>query len=268
MNTPIRAARAVAAPVELLAADEPAAVSVLSGGGATDFVFACDHAGAAIPRSLGGLGLSDSVLGSHVACDIGIAETARLLADKLDAALVMQHYSRLVIDCGRAQGTGESIIRRAEWVPIASNESLEPEQLQARNGEVFDPYHAALDQLLSQRERSHRGTLLVSLFSFPFSYRNAERPWHIAVAYARNTPLPKALLTLLQRDKRLQVADNEARALSEHGAFTRERHGEARGLQNLALGIRQDLIADEAGQKNWSGRLTSLLKEAARMAAA
>ena len=42
--------------------------------------------------------------------DIGIAGVSRLMADALDATLVQQNYSRLVIDCNRRPGSETSIL--------------------------------------------------------------------------------------------------------------------------------------------------------------
>ena len=38
-------------------------------------------------------------------------------------------------------------------------------------------------------------------------------------------------------------------------------HGEARGLMNTGIEIRQDLIADAAGEKSWADRLARIFTE-------
>jgi predicted N-formylglutamate amidohydrolase len=40
-------------------------------------------------------------------------------------------------------------------------------------------------------------------------------------------------------------------------------HGEARGLINTGIEIRQDLITDETGQQQWAERLARILREIA-----
>ena len=42
------------------------------------------------------------------------------------------------------------------------------------------------------------------------------------------------------------------------------RHGTQRGLAHAIIEIRQDLIAEEAGQRDWAERLVRLLPEAYR----
>ena len=84
----------------LLESGDPAPVEMLRPQGQSVFVLTADHAGRAIPRRLGTLGLSAASLDSHIAWDIGIGAVARLLSAALNAPLVPQRYSRL---CHRLQ---------------------------------------------------------------------------------------------------------------------------------------------------------------------
>jgi predicted N-formylglutamate amidohydrolase len=92
-------------PDKLLAADEPAPVTVQNENGRSPFLIVADHARNLVPRTLGRLGVPDAEFERHIAWDIGIAKVCRLLADELDATLVQQNYSRLVIDCNRVPGS-------------------------------------------------------------------------------------------------------------------------------------------------------------------
>jgi predicted N-formylglutamate amidohydrolase len=84
---------------KLLAADEPAAVTTYNESGSSPFLLVADHAGNIMPRALGRLGIDAAECERHIAWDIGIAGVGRRLADALDATLIQQNYSRLVIDC-------------------------------------------------------------------------------------------------------------------------------------------------------------------------
>src|SRR5260370_9908186 len=88
-------------PDRLLAADEPAPVTVHNENGASPFLIVADHAGNCMPRALGRLGLPESECERHIAWDIGIAAVCRLVAAALDATLVQQNYSRFASDCNR-----------------------------------------------------------------------------------------------------------------------------------------------------------------------
>ena len=71
----------------LLAADEPAPVSVRNEHAGSPFLITADHAGNLMPRSVHGLGLPASECERHIAYDIGIAGVCRAMADMLDANL-------------------------------------------------------------------------------------------------------------------------------------------------------------------------------------
>ena len=82
---------------KLLAEDEPAAVTVVRPEGTSPFLLVCDHASNRVPRRLGDLGVSEANLRRHIAWDIGAAAMAHGVSERLDAPLVLQNYSRLVI---------------------------------------------------------------------------------------------------------------------------------------------------------------------------
>jgi predicted N-formylglutamate amidohydrolase len=66
---------------------------------------------------------------------------------------------------------------------------------------------------------------------------------------------------LLRSESDLVVGDNEPYAVSEETDYTIPVHGEARGLMNSGLEIRQDLIAAPAGQIEWADRLARIFGE-------
>src|SRR6202051_5313120 len=86
---------------QLLAADEPPPFIEVGRQGRSNFVIVVDHASRPTPRRLNDLGLPESELQRHIAWDIGALGVARQVAAALDAPLVAQNYSRLVIDCHR-----------------------------------------------------------------------------------------------------------------------------------------------------------------------
>src|ERR1700679_3913388 len=119
----------------LLAPDEPHPVLEIGGAGRSIFVIVVDHASRRIPRSLGDLGLPPGELERHIAWDIGALGVARRVAVALDAPLVAQNYSRLVIDCNRDPGVASSIPTLGESIEIPGNSGLDEEQAMARGAE-------------------------------------------------------------------------------------------------------------------------------------
>ncbi len=93
----------------LLGAQDVPPVHEDNAAGRSPFLLTSDHYGRLIPRALGDLGVPESELVRHIAWDIGIAGVADALAKHLDAHLIAQRYSRLVIDCNRPPGAPSSI---------------------------------------------------------------------------------------------------------------------------------------------------------------
>src|ERR1700761_8648666 len=134
--------------------------------GPSPFLLTSDHFGRALPKSLGDLGLPESELGRHIALDIGIAGVARALSERLNAHLIAQAYSRLVIDCNRPFTSSSSIPLISEATTIPGNEGLTRQAIEARRREVFTPYHRHIAEVIDQRQRDGLPTVLVSLHSF------------------------------------------------------------------------------------------------------
>jgi predicted N-formylglutamate amidohydrolase len=245
----------------LLSSEDVPPVLEFNAGGRSPFLLTGDHYGRLIPRVLGDLGLPESELVRHIAWDIGIAGVAETLSQHLDAHLIVQRYSRLVIDCNRPPDVASSIPRISEATTISGNEGISREAALTRRAQIFDPYHRRIGEIIDQRGSAGLPTVLVSLHSFTPVYAGIARPWHIGTLYHRDTHLPPLLLKLLRAEGDLVVGDNEPYAVSDETDYTIPVHGEARGLMNTGIEIRQDLISDPAGEKAWADRLARIFGE-------
>jgi predicted N-formylglutamate amidohydrolase len=246
----------------MLAPDEPAPVSTYNSQGRSSFLLVVDHAGNLIPRALGRLGLSEGDCKRHIAWDIGIAALARLLADQLNANLIRQNYSRLVIDCNRPLDAAASIAKISEDTAIPGNAHVSDRERKARTREIFEPYHAQIAAELDRRQGASLPTALISLHSFTPVFRGVSRPWHTGVLYNRDPRFARPLLALLDADDDLLVGDNAPYVVSDATDYTIPVHGERRGLAHALVEIRQDLIEDAGGQREWAARLSRLLPKA------
>src|SRR6185437_10892840 len=112
--------------------------------------------------------------------DLGVAER---FSKHLDAQLVAQRYSRLVIDCNRPPHVASSIPVISEATTISGNEIISREARAARRTQIFEPYHRRIDEVIDQRIAAGRPTVLVSLHSFTPVYAGIARPWHVGTLY-------------------------------------------------------------------------------------
>ena len=245
----------------LLDANDPAPVEVLNPHGASSFLITCDHAGRSVPALLGDLGVPAGDWDRHIAWDIGAAGVCRALCARLDAVGILQAYSRLVIDCNRRPGHPTSIAPQSDGTAIPGNQALGAPEQAARVAEIFEPYQTAIATELDRREKSGQGSVLIAMHSFTPVFGGVARAWQAGMLHNRDPRFGHALGALL-RDAGYEVGDNEPYRLSDDSDYTVPVHAERRGILHVEIEIRQDLIADPAGQAAWAGLLAELLPRA------
>jgi len=249
----------------LIGADEIRPVLVTNEAGRSPFVIVADHAGKYLPRSLQMLGLQAAECDRHIAWDIGAGAVASLIGDSLDALVIRQNYSRLAIDCNRTPGSETSIIELSETTIVPGNINLSKSDVAARASEIFEPYHDRIASELDRRLHAGRPTALIAIHSFTPVFKDEVRPWHVGVLYNRDPRLAKILIGLLRNEHNLIVGDNEPYWVSDASDYTIPIHGERRNLIHVAIEIRQDLVADAAGQRWWAALFARLLPLAYQM---
>jgi predicted N-formylglutamate amidohydrolase len=241
----------------------PPAVEAVNEAGRSAILLACDHASNFIPAAYRGLGLGPADLARHIAWDIGAAAVARRLAQRLDAALFLSGYSRLLIDCNRPPGSRGSVLELSEATPIPGNRNLGGDERARREAAFFHPYHARLAAHLDRRRASGRATVLISVHSFTPRYLGEDRPWHVGVLFDRGAALGRRLIAILRRRPELVVGENQPYRITREDDYTVPVQGDGRGIPALLLELRQDLIADAAGAERWAALLAPALAEAA-----
>ena len=246
----------------LLAADEPPAVTESRRDGRSDFLILVDHASRRIPKSLGDLGLPESELARHIGWDIGALAVAERVSAALDATLVAQTYSRLVIDCNRAPSAPSAIPPISETTAIPGNEAIGEEEREARRLAVHAPYHGHIAALLDERARQGRRTILVAQHTMTPVFKGSRRDMQAAVLYNRDGRFATTLREALANGSGLTVADNQPYAMTDATDFTLPLHGEKRGIPHVGLEIRQDLVGDERGVLLWADRVAAALEKA------
>ncbi|MBD9535374.1 N-formylglutamate amidohydrolase [Stenotrophomonas sp. STM01] len=244
----------------LLDAGDPAIFTVHHPHGRSPFVLLADHAGQQVPAALHDLGLPQTELDRHIGWDIGIAGTTRALAKRLDAWAIDQTYSRLLIDCNRPLASPTLIPEVSDGTLIPGNAGLSAAQRQQRIDAIHAPYHARISAELDRRREAGIPTVLVMMHSFTPAMNGFQRPWHAGVLYHQDTRFAHALLQALRAEGDLVVGDNEPYSVNRNSDYAVPVHGEGRGLVHVELEIRQDLIADAAGQQAWAERLERIFR--------
>jgi predicted N-formylglutamate amidohydrolase len=197
------------------------------------------------------LGIDPALLDQHIAVDIGVAGVSERLAERPGFAAFLAQVSRLVCDFNRDEGAPAIIPIASDGHAIPGN-SLSHAAHEARLDRFFRPYHAALARALEETPPA----LILSLHSFTprlASDPGQQRPWQVGVLYNQDDRAARIAIPLLE-DEGLIVGDQQPYSGKLLNA-TMNRHAEADGRPYLGIEIRQDQIADAAGQAAWAERL-------------
>lgn len=247
---------------DLLGPDDAKPVLLLNAQGRSPFLLTGDHAGRAIPQALGTMGLGAHDLERHIAWDIGVRCLGEKLSAALDATFIHQHYSRLVIDCNRESMSEGAVPAHVDGSDIPANHGLTDMQRAARVAEIYTPYHAAIARQIDQREAEGLPTILIALHSFTPELAGAVRPWHIGILHdGANDRFARSLLQVLVARGSLNVGDNRPYQMDATD-FSVPTHAFTRALSYAEIEIRQDLLADAAGQNSWAAMLAEALHQA------
>ena len=244
---------------------DPAPVEILNPNATTPVLLIADHSGRAVPSALtdatGSLGVTEVVVSQHIGWDIGVDGITGQMAARLNATAVLATYSRLLIDLNRPLGDPESIPEASDGIVIPANRNLSARDLETRAQNYFWPYHTAVDRELARIKRAGEIPVLVAIHSFTPALMSsgAPRPWHIGLLASRDVRLSDALHSQLRQHDDLVIGVNEPYSGVTHG-YCLKLHGLAQGLAHIEIEIRQDLIADDAGQSRWADLLAGALR--------
>jgi predicted N-formylglutamate amidohydrolase len=243
-----------------LDAVDPFPVEIVGPRAPRPLVLTCEHGGRALPARLAGRAPGAEDMARHIAWDVGAAEVARGLAVRLGAALCLQRYSRLVIDCNRPRHAGDLTPAVSDGTHVPFNAGLAEAERDARWEAIHAPFHAAVAGLLDARP----GAALVAEHSFTPRLRGgAPRPMMAGLLVRQDATLGEALMrALAARTPQGAVVFNQPYAIKDDSDYTIPVHGERRNLPHVLVEIRNDLIADAAGVARWTALLADALEAA------
>ncbi len=240
--------------------------SIVNQNGTSAYVLSCEHASFYIPEHLSQLGLDPKIIRRHIGWDIGAANVTNELSSSLDAISVHSNVSRLVIDCNRHPDHPTSIPEISDNTVIPGNMDISKDDRADRLKNYFQPYHDALRQTLNGALHRHpnRAPALVSIHSFTPSMGGFNRPWHIGILWDRDQRLAQLLVSTLGTNTDLVIGENEPYSGHDMAGHSIRYHAQNRGIPNVLIEVRQDLISTPKGVKTWAKQLHDALEEAAR----
>ena len=240
----------------------PPPVELVDGDKRGPVVLTCEHGGRAVPRALSASAPPASEMARHIAWDLGAEATARQVAKQLGAPLVIQRYSRLVIDSNRPRHAPDLAPATSDGIGIPFNSAIGEAGLEARWQAIHAPFHRAVARLLE--DRVARPTALVAVHSFTPRLRGgAARPWHVGLLARADMALAEAVAEALgHHAPEALVTFNEPYRIEDDSDYTIPVHGEARGLPHVLVEIRNDLICEPKGATRWGSLLAQSIAEA------
>lgn len=237
-------------PYQILGADRPGR-----------WLITCDHASNRVPEFINGgnLGISAADMQRHIAWDPGAAGVTVALAEALDSPCILTTFSRLVIDPNRGADDPTLVMKFYDGTIIPANRHADAAEVEARLEALYHPYHAAYERLA----RARRDRVICAVHSFTPQLRGRpKRPWQIGVLHSHlDSRLSNALLDVLRHEPDLITGDNEPYDGHLPGDAI-DQHALRQGRHNTLIELRNDLIADEASQRDWGLRLAPLLGRA------
>lgn len=244
----------------LIAAGDPPPVHVLNPDGQQRVLLVCDHASRSFPAAMNKLGLDDVALQRHIACDIGAANVTGLLAARLQAPAVLAGYSRLIVDYNRKLDDPTAFPEVSDGIVVPGNQGLTEADKIARVISFYEPYHEAIAERVEEALKNDVVPAIISVHSFTPMFAGRARHWKIGILWDKDPRIPVPFIRFLR--ERLGddcVGDNEPYSGRDPHDFTVDNHAECRGLPNVSIEIRQDLIDSEEGVREWAGHVGDAL---------
>ncbi|MGI9436080.1 MAG: N-formylglutamate amidohydrolase [Geminicoccaceae bacterium] len=253
---------AVDAASSLLCPEDGPAYEIINDDGTADLLLVCEHASNRMPKTLGTLGLDVDTLNSHIAWDPGAEAVARLLANRLDASLVLQRFSRLVYDCNRPPSAESAMPARSEIFDVPGNQQLSASERLARTLAIYAPFHRAVERQFDHRCTQGGYPALITVHSFTPVFHGQRRTVELGLLHDTDARLATLMLDLGQGQSSLETRLNEPYAPSDGVTHTLRRHAIARGLPNVMIEIRNDLISNPKGQTDVADSLARTIEAA------
>ena len=218
---------------------EVSPVSIFNKDGRSRLLLVCEHASNFIPAHFNNLQLSDDVLHSHAALDIGANDLAQAISLLLDAPLVSTTVSRLVYDCNRPFGASGAIPQESEVYQIPGNLRLSDAEVRDRFEKYYLPFETAISDCLAEFADP---PIFITIHSFTPVYHGEARSVDIGVIYEQDSRLTDQAVRLAKNQTTLCVEANKPYGPEDGVTHTLGLHGNNNGLLNAMIEVKNDLL--------------------------
>ncbi|SOH92524.1 Predicted N-formylglutamate amidohydrolase [Monaibacterium marinum] len=232
---------------------------IFEGNPASGMILTCDHASNRVPDEIGDIGLSAYDMSRHIAYDVGARGVTLAMAQHTNSTAILSRFSRIVIDPNRSE-TDPTLVRRIyDRSVIEGNRHADNAEVARRIATYYAPYHTAITQQITHTRAMGITPAIVAIHSYtPQMMGRPPRPWHVGILWdGIDGRIAQPLMDRLRADG-FCVGDNEPYP-GTYGDDSQDRHAMQPGLPNVLIEVRNDLIEDEAGQKEWADRLSTHL---------
>ncbi len=235
-------------------------VSLFNPDGGSSLLLVCEHASSYIPDHYENLLLSDEVLRSHAAVDIGALDLAESLSQLLDAPLLSAGISRLVYDCNRAPGDPGAIPEKSEVFRIPGNHNLTESEVRTRYESYYLPFETAVSERLAKYSRS---PLFITIHSFTPVYHGESREVDIGMVCDQDSRLGESLVELASEFTSHCVRLNDPYGPGGGVTHTLGFHAVNNGLLNVMIEIKNNLLGSNEHREKMASMLAALISRSA-----
>ena len=214
-------------------------------------LFCCDHASNLIPKQYKKLGLTEKILRSHIAYDIGAQTVTKKLTNIFKTNAVLGKYSRLFIDLNRDINHFNLITEKSDGIEIHGNKNLSKSEKLYRINTFHKTYHNELQLTLKNMDKLFScKTTLICIHSFTSSLQsNKKRPWEIGLLYREDKSLYKPIIKYLDKNSNFKIGKNKPYSGFEDVNYTMTCHGELDNRPFISIEIRNDIFSNNNPSK-------------------